>query len=216
MLERLRRARYRALHTLDKLRLWRLLRRHPGLEIHPSASRNLAVAQFELGEGAQLRIGARVEVDRLPGQLFFRVEDGACIEIGDGSWLRTTVEKIRLVAFPGARLSLGPDCWLNGCQLYATERVEVGEGGMIGPGSRISDSGQHPVDVDTPLATEPVRIGEFVWIASDVAVLAGVSIGAHSVIGTRAVVANDVPPHTLAYGVPARPRGSVGKRRAFM
>jgi carbonic anhydrase/acetyltransferase-like protein (isoleucine patch superfamily) len=208
--------RLKALHAWDKLCLRRLQRRYPGLEIHPTASRNLAVALFELGDGARLRIGAGVDTDRLPGRLCLRVEDGASMEIGDGTWLRTTVDKIRLVAFPGAHLSLGPHSWLNGCQLYATERVEAGEGAMIGPGSRISDSGQHPLDVESAVSTEPVRIGEFVWIASDVTVLAGVSIGGHSVIGARALVAGDIPPHTLAYGVPARPRGSVGKRRAFM
>ena len=42
--------------------------------------------------------------------------------------------------------------------------------------------------------------------------LRGVSIGEHSVVGARSVVTRDVPPHTLALGVPAEPRGVVGDR----
>jgi acetyltransferase-like isoleucine patch superfamily enzyme len=43
-------------------------------------------------------------------------------------------------------------------------------------------------------------------------VLKGVTIGAHSVVGTRSLVNRDVPPHTLVFGVPAEPRGVVGDR----
>ena len=43
-------------------------------------------------------------------------------------------------------------------------------------------------------------------------VLRGVTIGAHAVVGSRSLVTNDVPPHGLAFGVPARVRGVVGDR----
>jgi acetyltransferase-like isoleucine patch superfamily enzyme len=39
-----------------------------------------------------------------------------------------------------------------------------------------------------------------------------VTIGEHSVIGTRSVVTESVPPHTLAFGQPAASRGKVGDR----
>ena len=58
----------------------------------------------------------------------------------------------------------------------------------------------------------PVSIGEFSWIASDVTVMPGVTIGAHCVIGARSLVTRDVPPHTLAFGIPAEPRGAIGDR----
>ena len=86
---------------------------------------------------------------------------------------------------------------------------------MIGPGTRIYDS-DHAIDEETPARAKPVRIGEFTWIASDVTVLQGVEIGGHCVIGARAVVSRSLPPHTIAVGAPATPRGTVGKRRAFM
>jgi len=50
----------------------------------------------------------------------------------------------------------------------------------------------------------PIRIASNVWIGFDVCVLPGVSIGEGSVIGARSVVAEDVPPFTVAAGNPAR------------
>ena len=55
-------------------------------------------------------------------------------------------------------------------------------------------------------------IGDFAWIASDVTLMRGVRIGEHAVIGARSLVTHDVPPHSLAYGQPARVHGPVGDR----
>jgi acetyltransferase-like isoleucine patch superfamily enzyme len=206
----------RSIQAWDRLRLRRLMRAHPGLRIDASASTNLAVARFELAPGAELWIGADVVTERMRGELCFHVEAGGRVEVGRATWLRCEVEKIRLVAYPGARLTIGTECFLNGCQLSAKQRVDVGRGAMIGPGCRVYDSDQHPLDEDTPERPKPVEIGECVWVASDVTVTKGSAIGEHSVIGTRSLVAGRVPPHTLAYGVPAAPRGRVGKRRPFM
>ena len=41
-------------------------------------------------------------------------------------------------------------------------------------------------------------------VASGVTVCAGVTIGRNSVIGAGSVVTRDIPPNSLAYGVPCR------------
>ncbi len=43
------------------------------------------------------------------------------------------------------------------------------------------------------------------WIGYEAVILAGVTIGDGSIIGTRAVVAKDVPPYTIVGDLPARP-----------
>ena len=63
----------------------------------------------------------------------------------------------------------------------------------MGPGSRVFDSDQHDFDAEHPEVAAPVAIGDYVWIASDVTVLRGVTIGEHSVIGARSLVTRDVP-----------------------
>ena len=57
--------------------------------------------------------------------------------------------------------------------------------------------------VDQEYAKE-IHIGSNCWIASNVVICGGVHIGEGSVIGAGSVVTRDVPPHTLAYGVPCK------------
>lgn len=202
----------RAIQAWDRARLARLAQAHPGLEIHPTASTNLALARFELGPGARLRIGARVVTERAPGGLRFSLGAGATIEIGDDTWLRTELAPNHLVAFDGARIVLGERSWLNGCHLSAKREIRGGVRTWIGPGCRVLDADQHALDEETPERAAPITIGDHVWITSDVTVMRGVTIGSHSVIGARSLVVHDVPEHTLAFGAPARPHGLVGER----
>lgn len=50
-----------------------------------------------------------------------------------------------------------------------------------------------------------IVIGNDVWIGFEAVILAGVTIGDGAIIGARAVVTHDVPPYTIAGGVPAKP-----------
>jgi acetyltransferase-like isoleucine patch superfamily enzyme len=50
----------------------------------------------------------------------------------------------------------------------------------------------------------PTRIGDDVWFGANVVVTSGVTIGERSVIGANSVVTADVPPYSIAAGVPAR------------
>ena len=52
-------------------------------------------------------------------------------------------------------------------------------------------------------ATE-LSIGDNVWLATRVIVLKGVSIGEGSTIASGAVVTKDIPPYSIAAGVPAK------------
>jgi len=202
----------KTLQAYDRLRLRRLMARHRGLEIHPSASSNLAAARYDLAEGSRLQIAAGVVTERLAGALHFSLGPGAEVAIGENTWLRTELGPVHLVAFEGARIVLGARSFLNGCHLSAKRSLCAGERAWIGPGSRIFDSDQHELDSERSEVPQAVTIGDCVWIASDVTVLRGVTIGEHSVIGARSVVTRDIPPHTLAFGHPATPRGVIGDR----
>jgi len=50
----------------------------------------------------------------------------------------------------------------------------------------------------------PIRIGEGAFVGSNVVTTPGVSIGAHSIVGTGSVVTKDVPPSSVVVGNPAR------------
>jgi acetyltransferase-like isoleucine patch superfamily enzyme len=204
--------RLRWIQAFDRLRLRWLAFQHPGLEIHPEASTNLASAHYELAPGARLSLGPGVVSERRAGALRFSLGPGARVEVGRDAWLRTELGPIHIVAFEAARIVLGPECFLNGCHLSAKRGVVLGRRVFIGPGTRVFDADQHDLDAEHPERVEPVTIGDHVWVASDASVLRGASIGEHSVVGTRSVVTGAIPPHSLAFGQPARVRGSVGDR----
>jgi bifunctional UDP-N-acetylglucosamine pyrophosphorylase/glucosamine-1-phosphate N-acetyltransferase len=72
----------------------------------------------------------------------------------------------------------------------------VGAGANIGAGTITCNyDGDHKY---------PTEIGEGAFIGSDTMLVAPVKIGAGAKTGAGAVVTKDVPPHTLAVGVPAR------------
>ena len=50
-----------------------------------------------------------------------------------------------------------------------------------------------------------ITIGNDVWIGCEAVILSGVTIGDGAIIGARAVVTRDIPPYTIAAGVPAKP-----------
>ncbi|MBU3182162.1 CatB-related O-acetyltransferase [Clostridium psychrophilum] len=49
-----------------------------------------------------------------------------------------------------------------------------------------------------------IEIGNDVWIGYEAIIMSGVKIGNGAIIGTRAVVTNDVPPYTIVGGVPSK------------
>jgi maltose O-acetyltransferase len=202
----------RAIDAWNRVRLACLRARHPGLEIDRRASSNLALARYNLGPGATLRIAAGVVTEGIAGRLHFVLYPDAQVEIQAGAWLRTEVGDLHIVAFEGARLVIGPETLLNGCHVSAKLDVEIGRRSMLGPGTRLYDADQHDMDDERAERKDPVRIGEFVWVAGDCTILRGVHIGDHSIVGVGSLVTSDIPAHTLAYGRPARPHGRVGDR----
>lgn len=49
-----------------------------------------------------------------------------------------------------------------------------------------------------------IRIEDDSWIGANVVILPGVTIGRGSTIGAGSIVSRDVPPYSVAVGIPAR------------
>jgi putative colanic acid biosynthesis acetyltransferase WcaF len=58
---------------------------------------------------------------------------------------------------------------------------------------------------DYPLVCKPITVGEDCWIAADVFIGPGVTVGDRSILGARASAFSDIPPDVIAVGNPARP-----------
>jgi acetyltransferase-like isoleucine patch superfamily enzyme len=70
--------------------------------------------------------------------------------------------------------------------------------------------GDHPLQGQFPALARPVAIERGAFVGANVTVLAGVTIGAQSFVAAGSVVTEDVAPHTLVAGVPARVVRSLG------
>jgi maltose O-acetyltransferase len=106
------------------------------------------------------------------------------------------------------RLHIGGNVVINvGCFFDLNAPVTIGDHVALGHEVMILTS-SHRIGSEEhragPLYTAPVTIKDGAWIGSRSIVLPGVTVGAGSVVGAGAIVTKDVPPRTLAGGVPAR------------
>lgn len=87
--------------------------------------------------------------------------------------------------------------------VYVPQETEIGDDVFVGPGAVLTND-PYPVRQDVDL--EGPTIGDSVSIGANATVLPGVSVGEGSFVAAGAVVCEDVPPRSLAVGVPAEQR----------
>lgn len=122
----------------------------------------------------------------------------------------------------GEGVSLWPDVYFSGENIVIGNNVQIGYGTIIHSskgviiGSNTQIAAQCYI-IDTnhgtaygelmqkqPLQSEPIEIGEDVWIGAQCSVLKGVKIGSHAVVAANSVVNKDVPPYAIVAGSPAK------------
>lgn len=162
-------------------------------------------------------VGRNVKVFRPP--IVFR-NLKASIEIGDRVKLYSSVYENKICGCtalvlaadaPGAVIIVGNDTGISCSTLYAAKSIQIGKYVNIGAGCKIFDTDFHPINIESrrkhalsEIASEPIVIEDDVWLGGGVTVLKGVRIGRGAIIAAGAVVTSDIPPFTLAAGVPAR------------
>jgi acetyltransferase-like isoleucine patch superfamily enzyme len=116
------------------------------------------------------------------------------------------------ITAPGtARIRIGGGSFLNlGVMVAAVDLVEIGDHCMFANGCFISDASHRFDDPNRPVPWQgftskgPTRVGDNVWCGTNAVITSGVTIGERSVIGANSVVTKDVPPFSVAVGVPAK------------
>lgn len=108
-----------------------------------------------------------------------------------------------IMVFKGAKLNLGSGYINRYCKIRCYEEITIGEGVAISENFTIWDSDAHQM-INGSKHTQPIMIGNNVWIGTNVTVLKGVKIGDGSVIAAGSLVTKDVPANCLAAGVPAK------------
>lgn len=130
------------------------------------------------------------------------VDNRGRIEIGDDLHVHGAFIQVRLATGPRGIISIGDDVFINiGCSIAAEDSIVIGDHVSFGPHVVVRD---HDDDAGQEEKPEPVFIGDHVWLASRVRVMAGARIGAGTVVMAGSVVVGALPPGVVAGGVPAR------------
>lgn len=133
--------------------------------------------------------------------------------------------KIRLSIYRVFGMKIGNSNFFDsGFRFYSPKNIEIGENCSFGHYTKIwaynkvfiGDyvqtaigvtivSGSHDSTNYSPLTQEQeVFLEGENWIGANVTILGGVRIGKGSIIGAGAVVINDIPPYSIAVGIPAK------------
>lgn len=114
----------------------------------------------------------------------------------------------------GKNIHLGQGSFINmNCNFIDDGQIIVGKKVLFGPAVTVVTVG-HPVNPQMReyMYTDPVVIGDNVWIGANVTVCPGVKIGENSVIGAGSVVTRDIPANCVAVGNPCRVLREIGER----
>jgi putative colanic acid biosynthesis acetyltransferase WcaF len=107
----------------------------------------------------------------------------------------------------GAHAAVGDEV-----DLYSVARISIGVGATVSQYSYLCAATHDPDDDERRLIALPINIGPYAWIAADVFVGPGVSVGDRTVVGARSAVFGDLPAQVIATGTPARVRRSRGRQ----
>lgn len=110
----------------------------------------------------------------------------------------------------GCSVQIGKQTSIESCYM-----VCMGENNSINIGDDCMFSGNIEIwNSDTHLITDlmgnginpsqPIVIGNHVWLGKSVKVLKGTTIGDGSIAGMNSIVTKDIPPHSIAAGNPAK------------
>lgn len=131
-----------------------------------------------------------------------------CIIIS-GGWI-DTVEEYGGVKYK-PRVDIGDGTYIgHRCHIISCRHMKIGRNVVIADNVYITDNMHGYEDITKPVLYTPlvspgeVTIEDEAWIGEKVSVMPGVTIGKHAVVGSNSVVTKDIPPYTVAVGVPAK------------
>lgn len=153
---------------------------------------------IEVGNRVSIQQGVRVDSKGKSNRIFLAdwvhldrgvdiraTGDNCQIEIGE----HTAVNPYTCIHGPGS-ITIGKDCLIaSHVGIYANNHI------FADPNRKIREQG---------LTCRGIVIGDDCWLGTGVKVVDGVTIGQGSVIGAGAVVTKDIPPYSIAVGVPAK------------
>lgn len=181
--------------------MYRLIMKFDGTPAIEAAVRILYARNVRLGKNVYLDRG--VYLHALP----------AGITIGDDSFVmhHTMLHVFNFRDLPQAGITIGKNCFIGEFNVVRGQGgVSIGDDVYTGPMvhilavNHVYDDPTRPIR-EQGITAQGIVIEDDVWIGAGAIVLDGVTLGQGSVIGAGAVVADDIPPYSIAVGSPAKP-----------
>lgn len=179
---------------------YKALLKADGLPLIEHNVRLLNPANIRLGK--QVYIDANCYLNGLPG--------GITIGAGTSLMHGTIFHVFNYRDLPQAGITVGENCFFGEYTCIRGQGgVKIGNGVYTGTQVQIAAVNHVFTDPDTyikdqGITAEGITIEDDVWLASNVVVVDGVTIGKGSIVGAGAVVNKDLPPYSVAVGVPAK------------
>ena len=121
-------------------------------------------------------------------------------QIGKGVLIRPSVS----VTYPW-KLSIGDWSWIgDGATLYTLGEISIGENACISQHAYLCTGSHDYTRPSFDLYAEPIRVEPEAWVATNVFVGPGVTIGHGAIIGASSVVLNDVAAGMICAGNPLK------------
>jgi putative colanic acid biosynthesis acetyltransferase WcaF len=122
-------------------------------------------------------------------------------KIGRGVVIRPTVR----ITYPW-KLIIGDDSWVGDyVELYTLGSITIGNNAVVSQKSYLC-TGSHNMQSEAfDIYQKSIVIEDEAWVATDVYIAPGVTIGRGAVIGARSSVFSDMPAGMICIGAPAKP-----------
>ncbi len=92
----------------------------------------------------------------------------------------------------------------RGCYIQARNGIKIGSNLRMGPNVGLISANHNPQDYDQHIESNPIIIGDNVWIGMNSVVMPGVKIGNNVIIGANSTVTKNIPDNSIAAGNPCK------------
>ena len=122
-------------------------------------------------------------------------------QVGRGVVIRPSVT----ITYPW-KVTMGDYAWVgDNVVLYSLGEIEIGADAVVSQSSYLCAADHDYTDPSFPIRSRKITIGPAAWVAADVFVAPGVTIGRAAVIGARSSVFADMPAGMVCFGYPCKP-----------
>lgn len=152
--------------------------------------------------GNAVSLVSRVQIDANASQ--------SQVSLGDRVMLDRGADVRTVAGFEGCKIEILADTYIGPYVCLAGPgNISIGKNCMIASHSGIYANNHSFIDAtclirEQGLTRQGIVIGDDCWLGTGVKVLDGVTIGEGCVVGAGAVVTKDMPPYSIAVGVPAK------------